>query len=85
MTKDKEIVQQIANYVNCHSDHTEEFVKEMACQHRTLQQNFTRICAAWLIYLSELKENQYDDRNAASVKFAQSIKKELESTKFPYI
>lgn len=82
---EKQIVQQIANYVNYYNNNTKEFVKEMDCQHRTLQQNFTRVCVAWLTHLSKLKENQYDDRNAASVKFAQSIKKELESAKFPYI
>ena len=84
MEKEKQIVRNIADYVNGNYN-PEEFAKEMSQKHRTLQQNFTRVCAAWLTYLSRLEENQYDDRNAASVKFAQSIKKELESAKFPYI
>jgi hypothetical protein len=44
------------------------FVKAMTRQHRTLQQNFTRLCVAWLLELAKAK--QCDLRNADSVRLA---------------
>ena len=52
-----------------------EFVGQMANEHRTLQQGFTRLCVTWLEHLAALNENQYDLRNAASVQLARKIVK----------
>lgn len=58
----------MSSYVNSFNDaRTREFVDEMSREHRTLQQNFTRLCAAWLHHLGQDVHNLYDDRNEASV------------------
>ena len=83
MEKDKEIVQEIAQYVNNMSSNPDDFANEMSRQHRTLQQKYTLFCVAWLKKLADTKS--YDESNEASVKFAKSIKKELDNAAFPYI
>lgn len=83
MEKDKEMAQQITLYVNNLSFNPDEFIDEMSRQHRTLQQRYTLLCVAWLKKLADIE--YYDDRNEASVKFAKSIKKELDNAAFPYI
>lgn len=74
-TIDTDIVKEISNYVNSYSSDYKEFARLMSYEHRTLQQNFTKLCIAWLKELSETKS--YDLRNEASVKFAKSIKDKL--------
>lgn len=74
-TVDTDIVKEISNYVNSYSSDYKEFARLMSYEHRTLQQNFTKLCIAWLKELSETES--YDLRNEASVKFAQSIKDKL--------
>ena len=83
MKKDKEMAQQITQYVNNLSFSPDEFVNEMSRQHRTLQQRYTLLCVAWLKKLANTE--YYDDRNKASVEFAKSIKKELDNAVFPFI
>lgn len=83
MEKDKEMAQQITRYVNNLSFNPDKFVDEMSRQHRTLQQRYTFLCVAWLKKLANTEH--YDNRNEASVKFAKSIKKELDNAAFPYI
>lgn len=82
MNADEKMAMEIAQYVNCNHDN-KKFVKAMAREHRTLQQQFTRTCVEWLLDLAE-REN-YDLRNEASVKFAKSIKEQLENAEIPYI
>jgi len=64
-----ELVKQVTGYLNTSLDDAAitAFVDEMSCQHRTLQQNFTRMCAAWLEHLGTNVAEQYDLRNEASV------------------
>ena len=58
----------MSSYVNTFSDGaSESFVDEMSREHRTLQQNFTRLCVAWLHHLGRDIHGLYDDRNKASV------------------
>lgn len=83
MKEDKEIVQRITDYINNMSANPDNFADEMSRQHRTLQQKYTLFCVAWLKKLADTES--YDDRNEASVKFAKSIKKELDGAAFPYI
>ena len=71
--KTKEVVEVIANHVNSTSHKPEDFIFHMKNQHRTLQQSFTRLCLNWLKYLSTLEENQYDLRNAESVRIAKVV------------
>ena len=73
--REKDIVEEISNYVNSYSSDYKEFARLMSYEHRTLQQNFTKLCIAWLKELSETEN--YDLRNEASVKFAKSIKDKL--------
>lgn len=73
--RDTDIVKEISSYVNSMNSSYEEFARLMSYEHRTLQQNFTKLCIAWLRQLSETEN--YDLRNEASVKFAQSIKDKL--------
>ena len=55
----------------------------MSYEHRTLQQQFTKLCIAWLKELAETES--YDLRNEESIKFAQSIKDKLKSANLPLI
>lgn len=73
--RDTEIVKEVSNYVNSMNSSYEEFARLMSYEHRTLQQNFTKLCIAWLRQLSETEN--YDLRNEASIKFAKSIKDKL--------
>ena len=75
--RDTDAVKFISNYVNSFNVDYEEFAKKMSYEHRTLQQNFTRLCIAWLKQLSQTE--YYDLRNEGSVKFAQSIQDKLAS------
>ena len=73
--RDTDAVRFMSNYLNSFSVNYNEFAKDMAMEHRTLQQSFTRLCIAWLQELAETE--YYDLRNEASVKFAQSIQDKL--------
>ena len=79
--RDKDAVKAMSNYLNSFSVNYDEFAKQMSYEHRTLQQNFTRLCIAWLKQLSETE--YYDLRNEASVKFAKRIQDKL--TELPMI
>jgi hypothetical protein len=74
-TVDADIVKEISNYVNSYRSDYKEFARLMSYEHRTLQQQFTKLCIAWLKELSETEN--YDLRNEGSVKFAKSIKDKL--------
>ena len=74
-TVDADIVKEISNYVNSYSSDYKEFARLMSYEHRTLQQQFTKLCIAWLRELSETEN--YDLRNEGSVKFAKSVKDKL--------
>ena len=55
-----------------------DFIDAMDREHRTLQQNFTGLCLAWLQHLSTLQSSQYDLRNEASVKIAKKLLKDVD-------
>lgn len=82
-TVDADIVKEISNYVNSYRSDYKEFARLMSYEHRTLQQNFTKLCIAWLKELSETEN--YDLRNEESIKFAQSIKDKLDKANLPLI
>lgn len=62
-----------ADSVNPMGFSPEKFAKAMGRQHRTLQQNFTRVCFAWIQHLASLEANEYDLRNKASVETCRKI------------
>lgn len=79
----QEIVNTMSDFVNSFTCDYKGFANIMGMEHPTLQQNFTKLCVAWLKHLSN--KEHYDLRNEASVKFAKSIKEELEKVGLPTI
>ena len=70
-----EAVNTMTDYVNSFNCDYDEFAQKMGMEHSTLQQNFTKLCCAWLRHLATKED--WDARNKASVDFAKSIKDEL--------
>ena len=69
----KEMADAILGYLNNFSNEpTEELVKELLRQHRTLQQCFSRFCLRWFERIAE-SPHGFDLRNEASVKLAREI------------
>jgi hypothetical protein len=73
----------IANSLNCMTLDAEQVGYALLNQHRTLQQNFTRVAVEYFKQL--LESGRYDGRNEASYKFAESIREQLKEAYFPYI
>ena len=65
MPNTKDNVSKVADMLNCMGFNPEEFCKEMTKEHRTLQQNFTRLCVHWLCTCAS-DDYKYDLRNEAS-------------------
>ena len=82
---DEEFAKMIEKKMNSFNCNYSGIIDELRRTHRTLQQNFTKFCIAWLRHLSELGEGQYDDRNKASVDFAKRNKSELDGAYLPMI
>jgi two-component SAPR family response regulator len=76
-----ELVEQITDHINSFSDKSEEFINSMSCQHRTLQQSFTRLCLKWIEHCASEKY-RYDLRNeqahVISKKIVESFMKDPE-------
>ena len=70
-----EAVNTMTDYVNSFNCDYNEFAQKMGMEHPTLQQNFTKLCCAWLKHLATT--DYWHARNKASVDFAKSIKDEL--------
>jgi uncharacterized membrane-anchored protein YjiN (DUF445 family) len=68
----KELVQEITDYVNTFGDKSKEFNKSMSCEHRTLQQSFTKLCLSWIEHVAK-DEYLTDGRNEQSKKIAQQL------------
>lgn len=68
----KEIAGKMTDYLNSFSNNQKnlEFCKAMSSEHRTLQQNFTSLCLAWIEFMGndsqEFKSRFTDARNEAS-------------------
>lgn len=60
-----------------------DFAREFSREHRTIAQNFTRLCVSWLEELA--KQTNYDMRNEASVKLAKEFVAKIEERGLPYI
>ena len=64
-TQAKEVVNNVTDYLNSFGNKNKEFIQEMNREHRTLQQNFTKLCMAWLENCAS-EEYRFDGRNEAS-------------------
>ena len=72
----KEKAATIGNLVNLIGFDNKKFCSEMSCQHKTLQQNFTRMCIAWLEYCAtDEYGSRTDGRNEDSHIVAREIMK----------
>ena len=70
----EDMAKAMTDFINSFHPKSKEFCDAMANEHRTLQQNFTRLCLAWLKKCDEMnKSGRYDLRNEDSVKLASKI------------
>jgi len=68
----KELTNLITNHLNTYGDKSEAFNEAMSREHRTLQQNFTRLCLKWLEHVAS-DEYSTDGRNEQSKEIAQTL------------
>lgn len=80
----KENADAVASMLNNMCFDEAKFCREMASQHRTLQQNFTRLCVAWLNTCGS-PSYQYDARNEGSHRLGESLAPVLRDVSLPYI
>jgi len=66
-----QMAKEVSDFVNNFSVDNKAFCEQMAKEHRTLQQSFTRLCCAWFQTLAEAK--YFDARNEESVLLAKKI------------
>ena len=85
----KKIAGNWTNDMNDFSFNEEKLVRAIANEHRTLQQNFTRVCFAWLrLCASEEYAQRTDPRNEASSAAAKAIAdadEKLLTPSLPYV
>ena len=72
MKQTKELVQEVSDYVNTFNDKGKEFCEAMSCEHRTLQQSFTKLCLQWIEHCAS-DEYRTDPRNEGSQKIAREL------------
>lgn len=72
MSKETANVQRVSDMLNSFSFNPEEFCKEFAKEHRTIQQNLTRLCIHWLCTCAS-DDYRYDLRNEASHMIAKAL------------
>ena len=72
----KEMAKNVSSFINNIGCDGRTFVEAMAWEHRTLQQNFTRLCVSWLELLSK-NPYGYDLRNEASYQLAKKFVERL--------
>lgn len=81
--ENKEIARAFTNALNAFGVDYEGIAKAMLSEHRTLQQNFTRLCKEWLIAVGECE--WYDGRNEASHELGKKLAPILKETCLPFI
>lgn len=80
----KESVHQVANVANrMTACGCQKFADELSNHHRTMQQNFTRMCVSWLEHLAS--QDSFDNRNEASVRIAKEFVDKVENRCLPYV
>lgn len=71
-TKHKDNVEKVSLMLNDFGFSCDKFCEEMTKEHRTIQQNFTRLCIHWLCTCAD-DEYKYDGRNEASHTIAKAL------------
>jgi hypothetical protein len=62
----KEMANEMTDFVNTFSkEPRKEFIQAMSCEHRTLQQSFTRLCLEWIEHCAST-DYRTDGRNESS-------------------
>ena len=61
----RENVNKVSDMLNSFSFNPKDFCEEFTKEHRTLQQNFTRLCLEWIKTCAE-EDYRHDERNRAS-------------------
>lgn len=61
----KKCAMEVSDMLNCMGFIPEKFCVEMAKDHRTIQQNFTRLCFEWIKFCAS-DEYRHDERNRAT-------------------
>lgn len=69
---------------NYNDEEKKVFLEQMARDHRTLQQSFTRLCVGWFRMMAT-PEFRYDGRNEDSVMLAVDMKEVLDRHPLPRI
>jgi hypothetical protein len=72
MNDSKKLADEITNYLNTFGDKSEEFNNAMSTEHRTLQQNFTRLVLGWIEHVGS-DSYRHDGRNEASHKTCKQL------------
>lgn len=72
MSKETENVHKVSDMLNSFSFNPEDFCKEFSKEHRTIQQNLTRLCIHWLCTCAS-DDYRYDLRNEASHVIAKAL------------
>lgn len=75
MIETKKLVENFSDYVNSFNDKSQEFIQViegMSCEHRTLQQSFTKLCLQWLEHCASA-EYRFDGRNEQSHQIAKEL------------
>lgn len=81
-TEAKETVRTISDFINNYNMRPQEFIDEMGREHRTLQQNFTRLVFMWIEHCAT-DEYQYDLRNEMTHRISkETIQAFAETKKF---
>lgn len=68
----KETVSLLFRFLN-RGGSPQDFALAASCEHRTLQQEFTKVVVAWIERLAGLPDTHYDLRNEDSVKLAKML------------
>ena len=70
--REQEVAEKISDLINNMCLNEKEVCKAMCNEHRTLQQNFTRLCIEWLKTCAS-EDYRHDGRNEDSHHLAQEI------------
>jgi hypothetical protein len=72
MNDSKKLANDITNYLNNFSNKSEDFNNAMSTEHRTLQQNFTRLALGWIEHVGSA-DYRHDGRNEGSHKTCKQL------------
>lgn len=84
-TRNKETARAFTNALNSFGVDYKGIAQAMLGEHRTLQQNFTRLCREWLIAIGECDEWLVDGRNEASHELGKKLLPILDEANLPII